>query len=141
MRWGAGIVGGLAAGILWYFVASFIATTPQVWVLFVGWVAFGLWFLTSKALAWSRVWLSLCVGSFLLPVAVLVGAGRLTAQSLAGSVTEAEQVGVLLGGALGTGLAAGVTGFVGFFLGLVFGVLAYFTFRGAAGARTPPSPD
>lgn len=131
IRWFPAIVGGFLSGLGIYFLISAFAGSPQIWALFAGWILVGYWAGTGKKRAWGRVWLVLCIVSFALPIAALALGANATADAVNSSVTEAEQAGAVIGGAIGTTIMTGVAGVIGFFLGLIFAILAYF------GLRTP----
>ena len=115
-KFGAGLIGGLLAGFLGYFLISTMTSEPQMWAFWLGWVVFGLIF-TRRG--WSAVWSNLSIMSFLLPVSVFIfGAATTTNYT-----DDAEQAGA----ALGTFFATGIAGFAGFFFGIMFALLAFFT--------------
>ncbi len=112
---GAGLIGGLLAGFLGYFLISIMASEPQIWAFWLGWIVFGLIFIRR---GWPAVWSNLSIMSFLLPVSVFIfGAATTTNYT-----DDAEQAGA----ALGTFFATGVAGFAGFFFGIMFALLAFF---------------
>lgn len=133
MRWAPGIIGGLLAAIMLTILLALAFNAPA-WILLVGWVAFGYWFARSGPMAWPRTWLVLAIESFALPLATFIMSGRITAETMATTTTEAEQAGAALGSAVGTTFATGAAGFLGFFLGIIFALLAYFTHRNAKSA-------
>lgn len=129
IRWFPAILGGFLSGLAIYFLVSMFASSPQVWALFVGWIAVGYWAGTGKSRAWGRVWLVLCIACFALPIGAFALGASTTADAINASASEAEQAGAAIGGAIGTTLLTGVAGIIGFFLGVIFAILAYFGLR------------
>jgi hypothetical protein len=115
---GAAIVCGFLAAFLGYLLVSMMAPEPQVWVLFVGWLVFGIIFYHN---GWSSAWLSMSNISFLLPVSVFIwGVGQ--------TIQEVDPA-ARAGAGMGTLLATGLTGVVAFFFGILFAIIALYTRR------------
>ncbi len=135
MRWVAGIVGGFIAALVLYFEVSMVAKGPQVWVLPAGWALLGWWFVRSRPRPWSRLWLTLALMCFALPLASIALSSRIGADLVAGTQNDAKAAGAVVGSFLAGTVVAGIAGFVGFFLGIIFALLAYFTGRGTEEAN------
>lgn len=130
-RWFPALAGGFLAGFAIYMLISMLAGTPQSWAFFAGWILCGWWAGVGQRHAWGRIWLTLCIASFAMPVASLVLGAHATSSAVNSATSSAEQAGAIIGGAIGTTTLAGFMAFIGFFLGIIFAILAYF------GLRTP----
>lgn len=128
-RWFPAVVGGFLGGLVIYFLVSFLAASPQIWSLLVGWLAVGYFAGTGKRHAWGRVWLVMSIAFFALPIASLLFSANVTSEVMTTAGSAEEQVGAAIGGAIGTTMLAGLGAFIGFFMGIIFAILAYFGLR------------
>lgn len=122
-RWGAGILGGVLILIFASFNLSYLggqdtATWATVGTLLAG-VIGGYWVSKGGYKAWPRVWLSLSLLSFLVPISAGIALGTGAFETQGGAE------------AVGAGLGVIAIGFFAFIAGTILAIIAYFTNKSA----------
>ncbi len=121
----SGIIGGLILAISGAILVAFALPTvgsalgiafPAFWI-----IGLVLALTASRAAkAWGRIFVTLAILSFAMPLSSLVFTGSMVAE-VATATEDEEYTGVATAGtALGGGLITAVSGFFGFFLGVIF---------------------